>query len=534
MSSSRRQWSTPGLPASPVRDRRVPRLRPAPGGGSGPGEPARALARSDELWLAIHLPGLVLEALDFRAPPPVRAATIVVDREESGRVVRDCDAAAHAAGVRPGMALNSALALRPDLEVHARDPVAEHALLDAVAACGGDFTPRAALEPPDAVLLEVRGSLRLFGGVRALVERLRARLHAAGLSPRIALAPTPLAALWFARAGEQVALRRRDTLPGRLGALPLGCTRWDARHLESLATMGVRTVGDCLRLPRDGFARRFGVVALRDLERATGRAADPRASCARRERYAARRDLEPEVERLDLLGRVVEPMIEGLARFLRRRVRAVEAIEIGLVHRDVTETRLVLRFGSPVAAAPRMAALLEQRLAATSLPAPVRAVRLRSGPLVAARDEARDLFARSRGDGGGVPELVERLRARLGDDAVHGLRVVAEHRPEAAYATAEIRTGRAAVAEPCATGAVPPNRPLWLLAEPLPLAGDEQPSHEGLLEIESGPERIESGWWDGRDVRRDYYVARNRAGARLWVYRECGGPRGWFLHGVFG
>lgn len=476
----------------------------------------------------------MLESLDFRAPPAARSATIVVDREESGRVVRDCDAAARTAGVRPGMALNSALALRPDLEVRAREPAAERALLEAVAACGGDFTPRAVLEPPDAVLLEVRGSLRLFGGVRALVEQLRTRLHAAALSPQLALAPTPLAALWFARAGEQVALRRRDALPGRLGALPLGCTRWDARHLEALATMGVRTVGECLRLPRDGFARRFGAAALRDLERATGRAPDPRASCARRERYATRRDLEPEVERLDLLGRVVAPMLEGLARFLRRRVRAVEAIELGLVHRDAPETRLVLRFASPVAAASRMDALLGQRLAATSLPSPVRAVRLRSGPLVAVRDVSQDLFERHRGDGGGVPELVERLRARLGDGAVHGLRAVAEHRPEAACATAEIRAGRVMDAEPAVAAALPPTRPLWLLAEPLPLAGEARPHHEGPLELESGPERIESGWWDGRDVRRDYYVARTRAGARLWVYRERGAGRGWFLHGVFG
>ena len=47
-------------------------------------------------------------------------------------------------------------------------------------------------------------------------------------------------------------------------------------------------------------------------------------------------------------------------------------------------------------------------------------------------------------------------------------------------------------------------------------------------------ERIESGWWDGNDVARDYFVARNARGLRLWIYRELRGEQRWFLHGIFG
>ena len=80
----------------------------------------------------------------------------------------------------------------------------------------------------------------------------------------------------------------------------------------------------------------------------------------------------------------------------------------------------------------------------------------------------------------------------------------------------------------------PGSRPLWLLAEPRPLDGRDWPHYEGRLEIEDGPERIESGWWDGRDVRRDYYVARTAGGVRLWVFRERRADGRWFMHGVFG
>ena len=76
-------------------------------------------------------------------------------------------------------------------------------------------------------------------------------------------------------------------------------------------------------------------------------------------------------------------------------------------------------------------------------------------------------------------------------------------------------------------------RPLWLLGEPQPLAAllERQP-----WVLREGPERIESGWWDGRDVRRDYYVAENPNGEIVWIYRDhrYGTDDGeWFLHGVF-
>ncbi len=534
-----------GLP-SPAIARGRPRLRPAPPTGRGPGEPARAVATAGDLWLAIHLPDYILESLrrpvaaESDASQSPGAASVVVDVEDGGKVVCACDGEAAAAGIVHGMALNSALALLPGLSVLARDISRERALLEVVATCAGDFTPRVALEPPDGVLLEVRGSLRLFGGVRRLVARVRERLQSAGIEPQLAIAPAPLAALWFARTGKEVALRSRDSLASRLASLPLTCTRWPAKSLESLATMGVRTVGDCLRLPRDGFARRFTPEMLRALDRALGRSPDPRAAFVQRERYMARRNLEPEISDTDRLGRAIAPLLEELCGYLQARGCAVDALGFRLTHRDAPATRVRLRFAEPTAQAGQMAALLCERLARTQLPEPVCALRLRSGALLEAREEAGDLFARGRRGAMGVPQFIERLRARLGADAVHGIRLVPEHRPEAAWAVGDIlpfSTPLRKHSDEASTGKrrmSPGCRPLWLLAEPRLLDGLDWPHYEGRLEIEDGPERIESGWWDGRDVRRDYYVARTTDGVRLWVFRERRTDGRWFMHGVFG
>ncbi len=81
----------------------------------------------------------------------------------------------------------------------------------------------------------------------------------------------------------------------------------------------------------------------------------------------------------------------------------------------------------------------------------------------------------------------------------------------------------------------PLSRPLWLLHTPRPLGEIAAiPQYEGPLALLAGPERIESGWWDGNDIGRDYFVARNPGESLLWIYRERRDNGGWYLHGFFG
>jgi protein ImuB len=76
-------------------------------------------------------------------------------------------------------------------------------------------------------------------------------------------------------------------------------------------------------------------------------------------------------------------------------------------------------------------------------------------------------------------------------------------------------------------------RPVWLLDEPSKLRASEvRQWQEGQAVLEEGPERIESGWWDGKGIARDYYIVRRTGGARFWVFQERQSKR-WYLHGVF-
>ena len=113
------------------------------------------------------------------------------------------------------------------------------------------YTPRVSLEPPDGVLLEVQGSLQLFGGMAALERIIRADCRRLGIPAVLAFAPTPLAALVLARAGKPLSVSDPAQLTGQLASLPLATLRWPEATLKRLAHSGVRTIGAALRLPRN-------------------------------------------------------------------------------------------------------------------------------------------------------------------------------------------------------------------------------------------------------------------------------------------
>ena len=485
-----------------------------------------------QLWLALELPLLPLVAA---APAHASVdALVVVDTEGAARIVSACNAIAARLGIRPGLKLSAAHALAPELEVREREPVAEARELKRLADWAFGLTSFVSLEPPTRLLLEVQGSLRLFGGAAALLARATLELGAQGHAVALGLAPTARAATWLARAAPGSVIESPATLAGSLARLPLAATGWPAAVLEDCARLGLTTLGQLKRLPREGLARRFEAFVLGDLDEAYGLKAAPRRRYRLPERFRERLELPAELGSTGELTPYCEWLLGELGRFLRERNAGVARLAFLFQHRDGKPT--CMRLGRALAAADVAGwrELLRERLMRLELPAPALALTLKSGAAVPLSGASAALP----GFGGRAADLealalLDRLRARLGENAVQGLSLVPEHRPEAAW-----RAVRPALTLPAgdttATALPELARPLWLLASPEALGvRNGEPRHGGPLVLESGPERIESGWWDGGEVRRDYYLARTARGARLWIFRERG-TRDWFLHGVFG
>ncbi|MHB8348067.1 MAG: Y-family DNA polymerase [Acidiferrobacterales bacterium] len=490
------------------------------------------------LWLCLHLPDLALEVF-ARGAPATDPLVVVYGNGRKRRVVL-CNAAAHCHGIRPDMGLNAAHALAGSLRVCERDGEAEHATLDRLAAWSGQFTSTVSRMSPQALLLEVAGSCRLFGGLDRLRETVSRGVTELGYRASLAIAPTPLAASWLAQAGREACITRQDALAEMLAPLPTACLGLTAGQGETLYGMGVRTIGDCLRLPRDGFARRMGPELARAIDRALGRIPDPRPAFVAPSVFASSMPLVGATDTEGLLFPLRRLLLE-LQGFLCARDAGTRSLTLSLHHAAAGMTRVGLELVTPSRDATHLTLLLRERLEHTALPAPVEEISLRVSDIFPLSPRNIDFFAPVHAAEGA---LIERLRARMGRDAVRGLDQVAEHRPERAWTYAEpgndadvrsrsSRRPQGSTHRSRGTGGR--IRPLWLLREPMPLeVRDELPYLDGALVLERERERIESGWWDGQDVARDYFIARSGHGVRLWVYREIAGEHRWFVHGVFG
>ncbi len=470
------------------------------------------------MWIALYLPQLPLEAFQRGLPSPEPCA--VAERQR----ILVCDGKAAARGLRTGMPVTAALALVPGLRLRERDAAAETEALLGIAAWAMQCTPNVALEFPDLVLLEVSGSLKLFGGLARIAARLRQGLAAMGYSERLGAAPTARAASWFARSGKSCLMADAALLEGELRALPLSVLQ--CRQEEALSSIGAGNIGDLLALPRDGLARRFGQGLLDMLDQALGRLPDPRGFCVLPETFRAAIELPAEATQAEALLFASQRLLAQLEGFLTARAAGTRRLLLCLSHRAAPATRIELGMVTACREAAHFALLLRERLQQTVLSEPVRSIALEVQAIEPLQHANQNLFPDALHEEGNWPRLIERLRSRLGNAAVHGIALHADHRPECASTEAEPGAKQLALDFDL--------RPFWLLERPQVLEEKEStPCHHGPLRLLAGPERIESGWWDGADMARDYFIARTTNEALLWVYRERSSARAWYLHGIF-
>jgi protein ImuB len=468
-------------------------------------------------WLAIRLPHLALDLYTRgqQGRESTLAVSALVERRE--RII-DCNPAAMAGGVKPGMPVPAAHAILGGLHVAKRDEAAECAALERLAAWCYQYSSQVCIPGDRAgLMLEAGASQRLFGRPAELAKRLRRELGQLGYHALTGSAPTPEAA-WLG-ADEGLHIDAQGRIRRQLGAMPLERLHLDTARIEAMGRMGFRQLRDLLRLPRKDLTRRFGPDLPDYLDRLLGILPDPRPCYRPPEAFSSRLELPAEIHARQALLFPLKRLLGELCGVLRGGDSAVQSLQIVLGHEDHDDSRIELNLQSPTQDAERLLTVLRERLERLRLPQAVRDIHLEAPRLLKFRAGQRTLFqdtpAEQQHD---VTQLAERLQARLGNDAVCGVTGVEDHRPEYSWR-------RRALHEPSAS--VPlAHRPAWLLPKPRRCTIAD-------YEILAGPERIESGWWDGRDCRRDYYVVRDARGSLLWAFHEYKPRPGWYLHGIF-
>lgn len=405
------------------------------------------------------------------------------------------------------------------------------------------FTPRVAVTD-EAVLMEVEASARLFGGKRALRDRVLQESVDLG-STALAWAPNGLAALSFARSGIENGFKK--PLNELLDGVAMEVLSATTPYRTTLAQLGCRTLGDIRRLPRGGISRRFDKELLGALDRAYGLVPEVHVWHELPERFYARLELMSRVELAPALLFGARRLLLQMCGWLTARHSGTTSFKLHWAHDSMRSKEagdggeLLVRTAEPMRDVEHLCRLLAENLARVELKAPVGDLALEALDVVALEERSDSLFPDAAQNGEALGLVLERIAARLGPARVLRPVLVDDHRLEWAqhWQPAPTPLPRKRQRPP----AIP--QPTFVLPQPLKLAMREnRPLYQGPLHLLSGPHRVEGGWWhrvveDGAQstkfVARDYWVALSEHAGVLWVYQErlADDETGWYLHGSF-
>lgn len=500
---------------------------------------------------AVWMPWLVTDAY-HRIHTGGVGPLAAVARARGRQWIVAVDRAAETAGIGVGMTLADARALVPELLTFDADPGEDARRLQALALWAGRFTPWAAPDGDDGIVLDLAGCAHLFGGEAALLGRLIHDLAAGGYEARAGLADTPATAFAVARYAttEHVPVRIVPSGGQRkaLAELPVAALRLSETTTAALNSLGLRRIGDLYAVPRVTLGPRFGREVGWRLDQALGLAPEPISPASPPPLYRARLALAEPISTAPALATAVGRLLDAVCRKLERGGMGARRLCLAAYRLDqrVDDAPQTVAIGTsrperdPVALA-RLFAEKLNRIA----PGPGIEVMTLSAAPVDPLAASQENFERGKADAD-LAALIDRLDNRLGAGAVSRLIPRQSWLPERAVAAAA--PGKTVSSIGVSWPADRP-RPVRLLVPPEPVEAtapvpDDPPlmfrwrGRVHRIRHAAGPERIEPEWWRRDGEPRDYYRVEDSDGHRFWLYRrglyQPGRSPVWFLHGMFG
>jgi protein ImuB len=493
----------------------------------------------------MHFPTLALEIFADRDTRPLAIV-------EQQRVFNVNDSAG-AYGLEYGMALNTAHALCPGLLALERQPSREHEALQQLAHWVYRLTPDLAVTDDNDLLLEIGACRLLYGGIAPLLDLLKSGLLARGHNVMLGLAHTRKAAWLLARRVQPLALidekqaggaqLDNELLRRQLGAMPIAALAIDRGIIKALDKMGIRTLNALTDLPLAALGKRFGAEFIRYLQQVLGTHPDPQPPFAPLPKFQSSLSFIDGIHNRQALLFPMRRLLQTFDDYLQSRQLLCTALawELHDAYAPQAQITIELMRAEPASGQQRLRNLLELselKLQNTPLRDVVYTLILRSEHFLPAQPQSFQLFVEEEKPEGSFAILIDKLRARLGVNALEKLSCRDVHWPESASVQQSIDT--AGAAESSTRAALPDQlRPLWLLPKPQLLRERDKKlfwhclvGAGQALQLLRGPERIGNHWWEQTYTARDYYVARAEDGRLCWVFRELSSDQ-WFVHGLF-
>ncbi|KZW99097.1 hypothetical protein JL49_19060 [Pseudoalteromonas luteoviolacea] len=468
------------------------------------------------LWLYLHFPQLQLDSL-YHYKDQQQPTIIVAGR---GHCVVQLNSVAHEAGIRQGMGLGAAAATCSSLCVHEYDEEQTRRRLTELAQWLYLNTAEIHLSGTTGLLLKVSGMLTMYRNITEYWHTLQARLQAQNVRYHFSLGYSPLAAQLLAEAKFDTLCEDSKQLEHRLGRLPVSALALPEKQHQGLMRVGIQSVQALFEIPMLELGKRFNTELVHYVGRLRGKLHHPVSFYQPPEVFERQLTLLYELENLDWIAKPLFKLLIQLEQFLKLRNKLTKSIQFTLLQRDCEPLKIEIGSAEGEYRADKWQGLCQLVLERTQLVAPLQGVALSVTDFCEPDELSSDLFSERCGTMTAAG-LLAVLQAKLGEDAVQGIKPSADARPEFATTHCAPLTSQTQILSEVEFE--PMLRPNLLLPQILPL---QQP-----VTLVQGPERICTGWWDGHEVERDYFIAQDESKRWLWVFRDR--QQRWYLHGVF-
>ena len=487
----------------------------------------------------VDVPALPLQLLLRQRPDWAHEPVAVVEEEKPQGLVLWANESARRLGVSAGLSYAAGLSFAPRLRASAVAPAAIQGGVAAIVERLRRFTPaiEPAAEEPGVFWLDARGLARLHPSLVRWAEEIRASLLEAGFFAAVVVG--------FGRFGTYAAAKvlsgrslvvfdepAHETAAAR--RVPLSCIALLPKVRASLEKLGVRSVGDFLRLPAGGIRLRFGAAAHELHRLASGLHETPLEPEREEEVLEARFDFDLPESDLASIVHCIETLLEPFFEKLPRRGEALARVELRFELEGAAEVRESVRPAAPTLDREQILELVRLRLASVPFSRGVSAIVVDVEGSPADSEQLRLFALRSRRDPAAAARAFARLRATFGGDAVVRTVVRDGHLPAARFGFEPFdRLG------PPRPETVPERSLVRRIRiDPAPLRAHAPHDRDGW-QIQGfasgsvarlhGPYRLSGGWWRS-EVERDDYFAELESGEILWIYYSVR-RRAWFLQG---
>lgn len=510
-------------------------------------------------WLYLHFHSLQLESCvesiaiqkhdgERQTEPNLSPQPIAIVDTQSFSVVQ-LNMAAHQLGITQGMGLAMALSLSDGvshtgsnsvLVIKEYKPELESERLVEVATRLYRLTADIVLAPPQGLFLRIDSMLKLYKDMTDYWLAITTAISDLRLSFYYANAPTPLMAQVLAESKTNTLFTSDIQARTALANLPIETLKITNKQKEQLSRVGIKYVKQLLDIPLKDLSKRFDLSMFTYLGQLTGELQTKFSYFQPQLEYRRTLELMFEITNANVLKHPITKLLKELEAYLQIRNLVTNQIYFEFCYRYNEFVTMSVNRGGGEYRTGKWLELIVLKLESLKLAEPVVSIRIHCQSLFSQQARITDMF-NARSSVVDEQELQAVLQAKLSADQVCTIHYKESVEPNKATSIKRLTDSnlpsQESVRQPNKTSKRSKVKPTKKELPSKPF--DIRPSYiqqtpsflTETISILEGPERIMAGWWDFSPYCRDYFVAENKAGQRMWVYRTP--AQEWFVHGYF-